>query len=78
MYYGDDLDRLLEHPKPHETDSIPSEFPGVYFDADEVDVTATDQDVANENTMAVRASTNACIVHGTPHTDGMEGTTRPH
>ena len=71
------MDGLLEHPKPHETDSIPAEFPGVDFDADEAYGTATDQEVENENTMDARASENSGIVHGTPHTDGMEGTAPP-
>ena len=63
------MDGLLEHPKPHETDSIPSKFPGVKFGADESDGTATDQYVENYNTMAAGAST--------PHTDSMYGTDPP-
>ena len=46
-YCEDDLDGLLEQPKIHETDSIPAEFPGVDFDADEADGTSIDQEVAN-------------------------------
>ena len=72
------MDGLLDQTKPHETDSIPAEFPGVDFDTDKADRIATYQEVANENTTASGASANAGIVHGTPHTDGMEGTTRPH
>ena len=76
--HEDNLDGLLEQPIPHETDPIPAEFKGVEFDSDEADETATYQEVANDNTMETGASANAGIVHGTPHTDGMEGTTRPH
>ena len=72
--YEDDLDGPLDQPKPHETDSIPTDFPGVDFDANEADRTATDKYVSNYNTMAAGASANASIVHGTPHTDVMEGT----
>ena len=32
--YRDDLEGLFEQIKPHETDSIPANFPGVDFNAD--------------------------------------------
>ena len=41
--HEDNLDGLLEQPRPHETDPIPTEFKGVEFDADEADGTSTDQ-----------------------------------
>ena len=75
--YDDDLYGLLEQTKPHETDTIPAEFTGVKFDADEVEVTATDQEVENDNIMVTRCSYNAIIVHGTFHNDGIEGTASP-
>ena len=73
----DDLDGLLEYPKPHETDSIPANSPGADVDTEKVDGTATYQKVENDNTMAAGASVNSGIVHGTPHTYGMEGTDLP-
>ena len=42
------MDGLLEQPKPHETDSIPSKFPRVYFDEDGADGTVTDKEVSND------------------------------
>ena len=47
------------------------------FYADEVEVTATDQEVENDNIMVTRSSYNAIIVHGTFHNDGIEGTASP-
>ena len=75
--YEDDLHGLLEQTNPHEDDSIHAKFPGVGFDTDKADGTATDQEVKNYNTMASGASDNADIVHVTPHTDGMQGTAPP-
>ena len=60
---------MLEHPKPHETESIPAEFLGVNFYSEKLYGTATYQDVENYNTMAAGAST--------PHTDSMYGTAPP-
>ena len=71
------MDGLLEQPKTHETDPISTKFPGVQVDSDEVYGTATDQEVADENTMAAGTRDNAGIVHGTPHNDCMEGTSLP-
>ena len=71
--YEDDLDGLLEQPKPHETDSIPSKFPRVYFDEDGADGTVTDKEVSNDKTMADGSSANSSNVHETFYTDGMEG-----
>ena len=68
---------MLEQTKLHETDSINAEFPGVYFDANEAYGTNTYQEVANNHTMAAGSSSNAGIVHGTPHTDGTEDTAPP-
>ena len=75
--YEDGLDGLLEQTKPHETDSIPAEFPGVKFDSDKADVTPTYQEVENDNTVDDGSSANSGIVHGNPNTDGMEGTALP-
>ena len=60
------MDGLLEEPKPHETDTIPAEFPGVEFDADLYEVVATPQEVAGDNSAAAATSSNAGILHGTP------------
>ena len=71
------MDGLLEQPKTHETDPISTKFPGVQVDSDEVYRKTTDQEVADDNTMAAGTSENAGIVNGTPHTDCMEGTSLP-
>ena len=65
---------MLEEPKPHETNPIPAEFLGVELDAGKADGPATDKEVVYKNTMAAGFSENYIIVHGTPHTDYMEGT----
>ena len=72
--HEDGLDKLLEHSNPHEKDPIPAKFQGVEFDAYDADRKSTDQEVENENTMDAGASSNSCIVNGTHHTYGMEGT----
>ena len=71
------MDGLLDQSKPHETNPIPAKFPGVEFNTGEADGTATDQDVANKNTMAAGTSANSGIVYGTPHIYVMEGTAPP-
>ena len=71
------MDGMLEQPKIYETETIPAEFPGADIDTDEADGTAAYKDVENDNNMAAGAVDNGVIVHGTPHTDGMEGTALP-
>ena len=43
------MDGLLEDPKPHETALVPSEFPGVEFDADLDENVATPQELVGDN-----------------------------
>ena len=71
------MDGLLEQTKPHETDPIPAEFPGVKFYADKTDGTSTYKEVKNYNNMVAGSSANSVIVHHNPNTDGMEGTALP-
>ena len=47
------------------------------FDTDKLYGTTTDQEVENDNTMDAGDSSNAGILHGNTHTDGMEGTAPP-
>ena len=60
------MDGLLEDPKPHETALVPSEFPGVEFDADLDENVATPQEVVGDNSATSDASANAGILYVTP------------
>ena len=65
----DDMDGLLEDPKPHKTAPIPDEFSGVGFNADLDEEVAAPQEVAGDNSAAAAASANANILHGTSTTN---------
>ena len=68
----DDMDGLLEYPKPHETAPIPAEFQGVEFDADLDEELTKPQDVAGDNAAAATTISNSGILHGIPTAEDDE------